>query len=105
MPAYAFESQPGDVLVFLHRLWHSSFGGGARRRMTEVNYYADPETPANVEAFCHQMANNHSSSTERGGHMYPKYWRSVDDPRHQSWIRRMDQLGALDTPGVPPIGS
>jgi hypothetical protein len=105
MPAYAFESQPGDVLVFLHRLWHSSFGGGGRRRMMEVNYYADPETPANVEAFCHQMANNHISSTERGGHMYPKYWRSVDDPRHQSWIRRMNQLGALDTPGVPPIGN
>jgi hypothetical protein len=105
MPSYAFESQPGDVLAFLHPLWHSSFGGDARRRMMEVNYYADPVTPANVETFCHQMANNHKSSTERGIHMYPKYWRSVDDPRHQSWIRRMDQLGALDTPGAPPIGS
>ena len=105
LPAYAFESEPGDVLVFLHPLWHSSFGGSTRRRMMEVNYYADPETPENVEAFCQQMANNHRSSTERGVHMYPKYWRSVDDPRHLSWIRRMDQLGALETPGVPPIGS
>ena len=105
MPAYAFESQPGDALVFLHPLWHSSFGGGTRRRMMEVNFYADPETPESVEAFRDQMANNHISSTERGDHMYPKYWRTMDDPRHQSWIRRMDQLGALDTPGVPPIGS
>ncbi len=105
MPAYAFESQPGDALVFLHPLWHSSFGGGTRRRMMEVNFYADPETPKSVEAFRDQMANNHISSTERGDHMYPKYWRTMDDPRHQSWIRRMDQLGALDTPGVPPIGS
>ncbi len=103
MPAYAFESQPGDALVFLHPLWHSSFGGGTRRRMMEVNFYADPETPESVEAFRDQMANNHISSTERGDHMYPKYWRTMDDPRHQSWIRRMDELGALDTPGVPPI--
>lgn len=105
MPAYAFESQPGDALVFLHPLWHSSFGGGTRRRMMEVNYYADPETPESVEAFRDQMANNHISSTERGDHMYPNYWRTMDDARHQSWIRRMDELGALDTPGVPPIGS
>ena len=105
MPAYAFESQPGDALVFLHPLWHSSFGGGTRRRMMEVNFYADPETPESVEAFRDQMANNHISSTERGDHMYPKYWRTMDDPRHRSWIRRMDELGALDTPGVPPIGS
>ena len=105
MPAYAFDSQPGDALVFLHPLWHSSFGGGSKRRMIEVNYYADPDTPEAVEAWHMQMAFNHSSSTEHGRHMYTKYWRSIDDPRHQRGIRRMAEIGVLDTPGVAPFDS
>jgi hypothetical protein len=105
MPAYAFDSQPGDALVFLHPLWHSSFGGGSKRRMIEVNYYADPDTPEALEAFRFQMAQNHRSSTERGRQFYPNHWRSIDEPRHQWWIRRMAEIGVLDTPGVAPFDS
>ena len=43
MPAFAFKSEPGDVLVFLHPLWHSSFGGSTRRRMMEVKLLRRPE--------------------------------------------------------------
>ena len=32
-PAYAIESEPGDMLLFNHKLKHSSWGGGDRRRM------------------------------------------------------------------------
>lgn len=103
MPDYAFESRPGDVLAFKLPIWHASFGGGVRRRMIEVVYYADPDTPEAVETFCAQMANNHQSSTKQGRQFYTKYWRSVDHPRHRSWIQRMDELGVLDTPGVPPL--
>jgi hypothetical protein len=30
--------------------------------------------------------------------MYSEFWRSVDNPRHQRWIRRLEALGALETP-------
>lgn len=37
VPAVALESEPGDLLMFNHRIKHSSFGGGDRRRMFTIN--------------------------------------------------------------------
>ena len=36
----ALESDPGDAVVFNHALYHSSWGGGADRRMFSINYGA-----------------------------------------------------------------
>ena len=38
VPAYAIESEPGDMLLFNHKLKHSSWGGGDRRRMFTYNF-------------------------------------------------------------------
>ena len=38
IPAVALESNPGDVLVFNHRIKHSSWGGSDRRRMFTMNF-------------------------------------------------------------------
>ena len=38
IPAVALESNPGDVLVFNHRIKHSSWGGSNRRRMFTMNF-------------------------------------------------------------------
>ena len=37
VPAFAIESIPGDMLMFNHRIKHSSWGGGDRRRMFTLN--------------------------------------------------------------------
>lgn len=37
VPAVALETQPGDLVVFNHRLKHAAFGGGTRRRMFTIN--------------------------------------------------------------------
>ena len=37
LPAVALETEPGDVVVFNHRLKHASFGGDTRRRMFTIN--------------------------------------------------------------------
>ena len=37
VPAYALESQPGDVACFNHNTKHAAFGGSARRRMFTIN--------------------------------------------------------------------
>jgi len=37
IPAVALETEPGDVLLFNHRLKHASFGGDTRRRMFTIN--------------------------------------------------------------------
>ena len=38
VPCVPLESNPGDMLLFDHRLKHSSFGGGGRRRMFTMNF-------------------------------------------------------------------
>ena len=37
VPAVALETTPGDLLMFDHRIKHSSFGGATRRRMFTMN--------------------------------------------------------------------
>ena len=38
VPAIALETVPGDLLMFNHRIKHSSWGGGDRRRMFTMNF-------------------------------------------------------------------
>ena len=97
VPSYTFESRPGDVLVFNVALWHAAFGGGNHRRQGVVVYYEDPDTSAATAAIQEQMRNNHRAFSQAGRQMYGPYWRSIDDPRHQRWIRRLDELDILET--------
>ena len=44
VPAYTFESEPGDVVAFDVRCWHASWGGAVDRRMCVLVYYNNPKT-------------------------------------------------------------
>lgn len=50
IPAYAAESEPGDVVMFDENLYHASFGGGTGRRMLCMVYGNIPESES-TEAF------------------------------------------------------
>ena len=102
LPAFVFSSQPGDVLAFNYWIWHAAFGGSDHRRMFGAVYYEDPQVPAALKGIQANFSGIHHRHSQRsyGGHaVYPKYWRSLDNPRHQRWVRRMDELGILETPG------
>jgi len=45
VPAYALDSDPGDLLIFDHNTLHASFGGGSARRMFTLNLCRHAETP------------------------------------------------------------
>ena len=99
VPAYSFVSKPGDALLFNNAIWHAAFGGGDRRRMGTVIYYEDPQTAESVENTQTMMGRNHGKqASEWGEQFYSEHWRSVDDPRHQRWVRRLDELDILETP-------
>jgi hypothetical protein len=49
LPAQALESEPGDVLIFSHRLLHASFGGGKARRMFTMNLGRSAKTPMEID--------------------------------------------------------
>ena len=100
LPAFAFDSQPGDVLAFRTSLWHAAFGGGNHRRMATFVYYDDPQTTEAEAEIKRIMTGNHTLYSSQGHRMYTDFYRSNPDPRHQRWVRRLDELGVLETPGV-----
>ena len=50
IPAVAIDIRPGDLVLFDHRLKHAAYGGGRRRRMFTMNYFATMDTEAKHEA-------------------------------------------------------
>ena len=43
------ETNPGDVVIFNHDLYHASFGGGTRRRMFTINCTRRAKTPEDLK--------------------------------------------------------
>jgi ectoine hydroxylase-related dioxygenase (phytanoyl-CoA dioxygenase family) len=97
-PAFAFESDPGDVLVFNVATWHAAFGGDNKRRQGIIVYYEDPKTPEATVGVQETMKGNHGFYAGMGRRMYTDFWRSIDDPGHQRWISRLEELDSLETP-------
>ncbi len=103
LPAYVFETEPGDVLAFNMPIWHGAFHGGNRRRMCEIGFYEEPTSDKALLAVRDQMKLNQrmfaqTRATHPGHQLYPDFWRSIDDETHQRWIRWMADQDLLDTP-------
>ena len=97
VPCFPFESQPGDVLAFNLATWHSAFGGDDHRRMGVVLYYEDPQTPE-VEAMMVEHIKRAINTARNYGQpgWFTPYWKSIDNPRHQRWVRRLTEMGVID---------
>ena len=59
----AVETNPGDIVIFNHDLYHASFGGGSRRRMFTMNCTRQAKTPEDLE-----MARRYLSVHSPGGY-------------------------------------
>ena len=51
------------------------------------------------------MRGNHGIFAKKGQRMYPEFWRQLgaDNPRHATWLARMDHFDILETPGVSGV--
>src|SRR4029079_10816799 len=92
VPAYPIESTPGDMLMFNHKLKHSSWGGGDRRRMFTLNLqqrFSEQDLPRlreEVAAF--------SRSRNDGSHsVYGEAMIRTAGPRR---MRHLEQRMAMD---------
>ena len=61
VPCVALESNPGDLVVFNHNLFHASFGGKTGRRMFTLNCGQRATAPADFEALKTYIAGHMSS--------------------------------------------
>lgn len=106
VPCTALPATPGDVVAFDLRLWHASFGGSQDRQMCTVVYYANPKTPAEIEALRNQGEGNVRAGLKnfmpKRQYLYSKSWMA--NPRQsaarQAWIERLQQVGYFAAPGV-----
>jgi hypothetical protein len=109
IPAYVFESQPGDVIAYDLRLWHASLGGFKDRRHCSLFYFNDPKTPEERAAMHEQdllvrahFAEIQRSRPHRNGDgpayespMFDATWleNREGSQRRARWIQRLRELG------------
>ena len=78
------ESNPGDIAIFNHDLYHASFGGGSRRRMFTMNCTRHAKTPEDLET-ARQYLSIHSpggyNNKTGAGMFYPTIIDTADDER------------------------
>lgn len=56
----ALPTEPGDIVIFNHDLYHASFGGGTRRRMFTMNCTRHATSPEDLET-AHEYLSVHSA--------------------------------------------
>ena len=97
IPAFVCDSEPGDVVAFDLRLWHSSWGGSDDRRMCTIVYYNNPKTPEEEEA-TRKIATAIADTPARyhrpnDPHFDPDWGKNAGgSPTRQRWLDRMREL-------------
>ena len=96
LPSFALESQPGDVVFFNHRLWHSSFGGKTGRRMFTLNFAERPKSEDDVATLREDYESILKSTRTQDnptGQVYSDAYHDSDHPRIQSMMTVPKELG------------
>lgn len=101
IPSHICTSEPGDVVGFDLRLWHSSYGGSEDRRMCTCVYYNNPTTPEEIESTREQGANNDKTTSKFNRPNDPlidPYWISNPEgsTKRRRWLNRLFELGYFD---------
>ena len=89
VPCIALESEPGDVIVFTERVFHSAFGSKMGRMQFSSEYAANPTTNKQIEA----LLNQHDKSTF-SDHPVQSF---IDNPnpRIRRMVSRLVELGCV----------
>ena len=78
------ETNPGDIVIFNHDLYHASFGGGPRRRMFTINCTRQAKTSEDLE-IAHQYFGIHSAGGYKlktgAGAFYPTMIDTANESR------------------------
>jgi hypothetical protein len=99
--AEAVETEPGDVIIFNHDLFHASFGGGKRRRMFTMNLTRRCESPEDL-ARLREYVSVHSP----GGYKLPiggMHFRPIHDTAGPARARRLEQCSRMHDEIFPQL--
>ena len=96
---YALESEPGDVCVFRHSLFHASFGGWAGRRMLSIHYFNPTAEWHN--SFVEGSAEGRLPYMKAGHRVYSDYLVQTSGSRRMKRLRRYLDKGYCDQSRKP----
>jgi len=99
IPSVALETQPGDVVIFDHRIKHASFGGGVRRRMMNINIMESIRTDAQREAALKWFRHHRDNGGKWG---FDPKWVATAPPERLCHLRNTIELGAKVMGEVQP---
>jgi Phytanoyl-CoA dioxygenase (PhyH) len=91
IPAFPIVSEPGDLVFFDHRTWHSSFGGRSGRRMFTMNFASPITTEQERERFLDLHGKN--SAVSPTGEVYSQFFLNSSRPRIQQLTTVARELG------------
>ncbi len=101
IPAYAFCSQPGDVVTFSMNVWHAAFGGYEDRRDLSFAYYSNPKTDQEEEELRAQVENAKNISPNmdlQDSDYYHSWWLENSDgsAKRERWIKWLNDWGFIE---------
>lgn len=103
VPAFAAESEPGDVVLFDNHTWHASYGGGKNRKMCTLGYFASPKNASQDEAV-REMVVAAAQLTDKFPHV-ARHWQWIEnaggDPTRGRWIATLREWGFVELADAP----
>jgi len=91
LPCFPLESNPGDMVLFNHSLFHSVFGGWDGRRILAFKFAAQPTTDRDLNAL-----NNTSSKYYARSNVFRPHQNFLNSerPRIRGMVKNLVELGA-----------
>lgn len=89
----AIESDPGDVVIFNHNLYHASFGGGPRRRMFTMNCTRHAKTPEDMTTLREYLSKHSPGARDidtSSGLYFPTMLDTADEARMRHLFQPFD---------------
>jgi len=91
---HVLESQPGDVVIFNHDLYHAAFGGGNRRKMFTMNLTRHCVTPEDQQTL-HKYLSVHLAggyNVDTGAGMY---YPTMLDTANEARMQHLQQCATV----------
>ena len=92
VPCVALETEPGDVIVFTERVFHSAYGSKIGRLQITAEYNSNPTTDEQIAEILEQH-----DTYKWGFHPSESYINS-DRPRVRRMVSRLVELGCTPFP-------
>ena len=102
IPCYVCRTEPGDVIIFDYKIWHSTWGGSKDRRMISYNFSKNPKTPEEEKLMSEMVEVDRQireSLRSPGLQYYPEWVANPErNERRERWIKWLREKGAFEAP-------